>query len=362
MPKVSFRDLAPQVMLAPMVTFSSRPDGHIGPEEVPYLEARARGGFDWIITGACCVHPSGWAFKGQWLITGAEFVPSICQAAEAVRRGGSRPILQIHHGGRQAPAAMCGGPVSASAVSSEHKNAETPRALSISEIEEIEGAFVQAARFAEEAGFEGVELHGANTYLLQQFVSPHSNRRDDAYGKDRLRFSEEIVRGVVEAVGSRMIVGYRFSPEESEAPGIRMADTCALLDRLAPLGLDYVHISLKRFDQRSVHRESRLPVLKLVADHLAGCVPLIGVGEIKTWDDRDRALEMGAHSIAVGRMGVLNPDWPRRAKEGIPLRFAAPYENVEESLTVPPGLADKILHGGGWFLVEPRPEPAGAST
>lgn len=340
-------------MLAPMVTFSSLPNGEISPDEIPYLEARARGGFDWIITGACCVHPGGWAFQGQWQCSDARYVPSLRSAAEAIHRGGSQAILQIHHGGRQAPSSLCGQPVSASAIPSDRPNAETPRALTVDEIEEIVEAFVAAARRAEEAGFDGVEIHGANGYLLQQFVSPHSNRREDAYGSDRCKFSEEVATRVLEALGGRLVVGYRFSPEELETPGIRMPDTLALLDRLAPLGLDYVHASLDRFDRPSLHDDRSAPILRQVSDHLNGQVPLVVAGEVRTWTDCDRALSLGAHSVAIGRMGILNPDWPIRARSGQELRTALPREGAQERLTLPKGLADKAAQVPAWFAVEP---------
>lgn len=340
-------------MLAPMVTFSSLPSGEIAPDEIPYLEARAQGGFDWIVTGACCVHPSGWAFQGQWQCSDERYIPSLRSASEAVHRGGSRAILQIHHGGRQAPSSLCSQPVSASAVPSERPDAETPRALTVDEIAEIVEAFATAARRAEEAGFDGVEIHGANGYLLQQFVSPHSNRREDAYGSDRCRFSEEVAARVLEAVGGRLVVGYRFSPEELETPGIRMPDTFALLDRLAPLGLDYVHASLDRFDRPSLHDNRSAPILRQVSDHLNGRVPLVVAGEIKTWADRDRALSLGAHSVAIGRMGILNPDWPIRARSGQELRTALPREGAQERLTLPRGLAEKAASVPAWFAVEP---------
>lgn len=342
----------PQLLMAPMVTFASRPDGHISPDEVPYLELRARGGFDWIVTGACCVHPSGWAFPGQWLITGPEFVPSIRLAAEAIHRGGSRAILQIHHGGRQAPSSLCGGPVSASAVAAERKGAETPRSLEIHEIQEIVQAFAQAAKFAEDAGFDGVEIHGANTYLLQQFVSPHSNRREDAYGQDRLRFSEEVTRAVLDAVGGRLVVGYRFSPEEPETPGLRLADTFGLLDRLAPLGLDYVHASLKHYAQPPIHDPSAPSITSLLVQHLDGRVPLVVAGAVTTWADRDAALSLGAHSVAVGRMALLNPEWPRLAKAERSLRWEAPETDAATELTLPAGLASRMHASPSWFKIE----------
>lgn len=339
----------PLLVLAPMTTYSSLPSGHISPDELPYLEAR--GSFDWIMTAACCVHPSGWAFRGQWQCSDDRYLPSLIAARAAIHRGGAKAILQIHHGGCQAPRELCGDPVSASDVPAERPNAETPRALAASEIETLVDAFAQATRRAREAGFDGVEIHGANTYLLQQFVSPHSNRREDNYGQDRFRFSEEVTHAVLGEKGD-MIIGYRFSPEESETPGIRLADTFALLDRLAPMGLDFLHISLRRYDQPSLHDDSSEPVLRQVATHLNGRVPLIGVGGIASAQDIENTLKLGAHSVAVGRMGIINPDWPLRVAKHKPLRTEVPAQNAASILSLPQGLTEKIYVVPGWFPVE----------
>jgi 2,4-dienoyl-CoA reductase-like NADH-dependent reductase (Old Yellow Enzyme family) len=335
-----------------MTTYSSHPDGQVCDEEVGYLRARAEGGFDWIVTAACCVHPSGWSFDGQWQASDRRFLSSLRRVADAVREGGSKSILQIHHGGRQAPSRLCGQPVSASAVPSERPNAETPRSLTLAEIEEIVQSFIAAGELAEEAGYDGVEIHGANTYLLQQFVSPHSNRRDDAYGQDRLLFSQRITEGVVKAVGERLLVGYRFSPEEPETPGIRLSHTLGLLDRLLPIGLSYFHVSLRRYDQPSMHDPSSAPILQRLAKHLGNRAPLVASGEVKAWSDVEEALRLGAHSVAVGRMGILNPDWPRRARANLPMRMEVPAEGAEEILSIPSGLARRIYSVPGWFPVE----------
>ncbi|MCE9558422.1 MAG: NADH-dependent flavin oxidoreductase [Armatimonadetes bacterium] len=359
MPKLSFRDLPAQKILAPMTTYASLADGQISPDELPYLEARAKGGFDWIMTAACCVHPSGWSFAGQFQCWDDRFLESLTSVADAIHRGGSKAILQIHHGGRAAPSSLCGevikgfaGPVSASAIPAVRDGAETPRALSWDEIQELVQAYVQAAQRARTAGFDGVEIHGANTYLLQQFVSPHSNRRDDSYGQDRLRFSEEVTRGVVAAVGDELVVGYRFSPEELEEPGLRIGDTLSLLDRLLGLDLDFLHISLQKWNQSSLRNEYSEPTLEIVAKHIAGRMPLIGVGSVLTKEDFEGALTLGAHSVAVGRAAITNPDWVHKAFGGGQLRTKVPKMGAQETLVLPKGMADKIYAVPGWFPVE----------
>ena len=122
-------------------------------------------------------------------------------------------------------------PVSASAIPAERPGAETPRALTTEEVKKLIASYQQATLRAIKAGFDGVEIHGANTYIIQQFFSPHSNKRNDEWGgglEKRFKFINDLVDAVTEAVDnsgvSNFIIGYRFSPEEFETPGIRLAD------------------------------------------------------------------------------------------------------------------------------------------
>lgn len=343
-----------RLVLAPMTTYSSYPDGNLRETEEPYLESRSRG-LGATMTAACYVHKSGHAFEGQWSCDGDEFLPSLTRAAEAIHRGGAAAILQIHHGGRQAPSRLCGRSVSASAVPSDRPNAETPAELTEAEIVELIAAFAKAAGRAKAAGYDAVEIHGANTYLLQQFVSPHSNRREDRWGQDRTAFSVAVTEAVLAEVGPRFAVGYRFSPEEVEIPGIRIADTEALLERLCALPLDWFHISLGNFRQSSLNKEFDEPTLTRILKVINGRIPLIGVGSVKTGADAQACLDMGAEMVAVGRAAITEPDWGLLALTGSDPRLKFPREGAAEALTLPEGLVNRILNAPGWFEMEDEP-------
>lgn len=344
-------------VLAPMTTYSSHPDGTIAPEELVYLERRSRAGFALVMTAACYVHPSGHAFPGQWSCASDEFLPSLQAAVEAVRRGGGRPVLQIHHGGRQCPSRLCGQPVSASAIPSERPGAEVPRELSEDEIEELVAAFGAAARRAEQAGFWGVEIHGANTYLLQQFVSPHSNRRTDRWGRDRLLFSRRVVESVLSSVSPGFPVGYRFSPEEHETPGLRLADTERLIAMLLEYPLAWLHVSLRHYAAPSHFEPEGEPMLSRIAGWIGGRTPLIGVGSIRSLEDAERARALGADLVAVGRAAITEPDFPWCLLEGRPPRLLFPRHAAEEKCVLPPGLVARILGAPGWFDLEEDEAP-----
>jgi 2,4-dienoyl-CoA reductase-like NADH-dependent reductase (Old Yellow Enzyme family) len=340
-----------RLVMAPMTTYSSYESGEIHPEEVEFLRNRGAAGFAIVMTAACFVHPSGKAFDGQWGCETDDRMSSLELAAAAIAEGGAAPVLQIHHGGRQCPGRLCGGqPWSASAIPSERINAETPRAMTEAEIEEIIESYGQAARRAREAGYRGVEIHGANTYLIQQFVSPHSNRRDDAWG-DPFKFALELTKRVLEEARDDFWVGYRFSPEETEVPGIRLPLTLRLVDQLADLPLAWLHVSLGSFSQSSLVGDYHEITLNLIANAIGKRVPLIGVGGINSRELGNRALSLGADLVAFGRVAITDPQFiTKMAKEQTPT-LTYPAEGGVQRLTVPSGLDRKILNAPGWFTV-----------
>lgn len=341
-----------RLVLAPMTTYSSHENGEIRDTELAYLERRAAAGFGMTMTAACYVHKTGHAFPGQWAASDDRFLPSLKAVAEAIHRGGSFAVLQIHHGGRACSASLCGEVLSASDVPAERPNAETPRSMNHGEIETMIRSFAEAARRGRDAGFDGIEIHGANTYLLQQFVSPHSNRRTDEWGRDRLKFSREVVGAVLAAVGPDYPVGYRLSPEEKEVPGIRLPDTLALIEMLCQFPLAWLHISLSDLRQSSLVGDFTEPTLELVAKAIAKRIPLIGVGSVKTREDADACLAMGADLVAVGRAAIIEPDWPRVVRDGLSRRLKFPRQGAERDLVLPAGLANRVLSVPGWFEIE----------
>ncbi|MCB0116552.1 MAG: NADH-dependent flavin oxidoreductase [Caldilineaceae bacterium] len=353
---ISGISLPNRLALAPMTTYSSHEDGTITDEEVAYLRRRAAGGFGTIITAACYVERVGQGFVGQWACDDDRHLPSLARAAQAIKDEGAVALLQIHDAGRMSdPRVIDWTPRSASDIPAERPNALQPRPMSQDEIMGSVAAFAAAARRAVQAGFDGVEIHGANTYLLQQFFSPHSNRREDDWGGDlqrRMRFPLAVARAVRRAVGDNVVVGYRFSPEEAEEPGITIEDTFALVDALCELNLDYLHLSLRDYNLGSLRDESDTrPRLKLIADRIAGRVPLMGVGSVWTAADAEGVLDSGAALVAVGRAALTEPEWPNRIRQGQDIRTCVPREGGAESAMLPTPLYEKILATPGWVPV-----------
>ena len=335
-----------------MTTYSSQDDGIIADDEIPYLARRAAGGFGSIMTAACYIHPSGKAFSGQWGCDADDKLESLTRVADAIHANGAKAILQIHHGGRQCPHELAGGEcLSASAVASTREDAPTPREMTEKEIERTLNDFADAALRAKKTGYDAVEIHGANTYLVQQFVSPHSNRRTDRWNADDLLFPRELVARVLDTVGS-FPVGYRFSPEEPETPGIRLDRTFRLIDLLCQFPLSFLHLSLRNYDQISLHNDGTEPILRQVSDRVAGRLPLIGVGSVKTADDVKKALALGCQALAIARGAIYDPDWVNHYAHDEPIRTQLKKEVFAEEVVLPKGLANRVLNVPGWFDFE----------
>lgn len=313
-----------RLMMSPMTTQQSFYNGTVTQDEIQYYADRAKG-LGAVITGAANVQAQGKGWPGELSIATDDMLPQLHALAGAIQAQGAKAIVQIFHAGRMTHAATLMGeqPVSASAVAALRPDAETPRAMTIDEIHDTVKAFGDATRRAIEAGFDGVELHGANTYLLQQFFSPHSNRREDDYGgsrEKRYRFIKEVLASVFAAVEKYadhpFLVGYRVSPEEFETPGIRFDDTLWLLDQLKATNLDYVHLSLNAYDRVARDQQhDQKSMLAYVHEQLAGQLPLIGVGGVRTREDVNNVLQ-NAELVAVGQQLLYDPTWAVKLATG----------------------------------------------
>jgi flavocytochrome c len=317
-----------RLFMAPMTTCSGYYDGSVSSELIEYYRARS-GSIGTIIVECCFVDDLGLAFPGALGIDSDEKIAGLAKIAEAIKSKGSKALLQIYHGGRMVDPKLIGGrtPVGPSAVAAPRDGAATPVALTTEEVEGMVGKFGEAVRRAIQAGFDGVEIHGANTYLIQQFYSPNSNQRTDTWGGSRdnrakfplavLEITHKMVRQYAD---DAFIIGYRFSPEEMEVPGIRFDDTMYLLEKLAARGLDYLHFSVGATLRPSiVDTTDPTPLIqKYVAmrSETLAQIPVMGVGGVVNEADVDTALDNGYDLVAVGRACIAYPDWTDRIARG----------------------------------------------
>ncbi|MDO1508841.1 MULTISPECIES: NADH-dependent flavin oxidoreductase [unclassified Neisseria] len=302
-----------RLVVAPMTHWASNADGSISESERRFLQNRFEG-FGMFIAAATLVSPEGKAFGGQPEAIGAEDLPSLKEVAQIAHEQGAKAVLQLHHGGTKAMADLLEG---ADKVAPSDDEASGSRALTDPEIRALIDAFGRAAELALQAGFDGVEIHGANGYLIQQFVSAQSNRRDDEWGgslSNRLRFSLAIV-DAVDAVRRKhnrpdFILGYRFSPEEGGDNGLTMQDTFALIDAMVQKPLQYLHVSLWDFYKKARRgADTNLTRIEQIHQRIGGKLPLIGVGNLFTAEQILAAYQTGwAEFIALGKTVMINPD------------------------------------------------------
>ncbi|WP_280771516.1 NADH-dependent flavin oxidoreductase [Salipaludibacillus daqingensis] len=350
-----------RIMLAPMTNFASADNGEVTEDELEYYRERSQG-VGTVVTAVANVTPGGKGFPGEIGIDRDDLVDSLSKLADTIKGEGAKAIIQMFHAGRMAPPDLLPDKqtVSASAVAPEREGASTPRELTEEEILSIIQAFGDATRRAIRAGFDGVEIHGANTYLIQQFFSPHSNRRDDQWGGSvdkRMRFAlavvEEVLKAAEEADES-FIVGYRISPEERENPGITMDDTLAFVKELAKQELDYLHISVQDFFAGSMRDESdKRSRVQVIQDEVGDDIPVIGVGSLHTPEDVERAMEGNVPFIALGRELIVEPKWIEKVEDGREKEIRTELSvDDREKLVVPESLWKAIVNTPGWFPVK----------
>lgn len=326
-----------RLVMAPMTTWSGTENGEVSEAELSYYKARS-GGVGMVITATTYMTGHGRGFHGQFF-GGTEAMESSLKAlAQAIHgatgAGQVRPlaILQVFHAGRKAiPALMPDGiSWSASAIPAKRDLDQVPKAMTQAEISLEIQAFHDVTLRAYKCGFDGIEIHGANTYLIQQFFSPHSNCRQDDWGgslEKRAKFPLAIVAACEAArdklpqeARDRFIIGYRLSPEENSEPGISLSDTDYLIHQLTKTKIDYLHVSLGDFRSESLRpfhtaEANRGPVLERVFQAVAGKKPLVGVGGIRTSACAQEAL---AHMdlVALGRQLLVDPQTVQKWERG----------------------------------------------
>ncbi|MEE9366837.1 MAG: FAD-dependent oxidoreductase [Dehalococcoidales bacterium] len=320
--RIGRMELKNRVVMPPMVTRYASDGGFVTKRTKDYYEARARGGAGLIIVEATYVHRQGWAFPNQIGISDDKFIPGMRELVDVVHKHGARISVQIHHGGREAKSTVNGlQPVSASPLPG--LAGETPREMAVEEIAETAAYFADAALRAKTAGFDGVELHAAHGYLIDQFLSPNSNKRKDEYGgsvRNRARFLLEIIADVIEAVGDDYPVWCRMDGKEYGVEGITLEDAQKTARLVQEAGLAAIHVSA--WGPASPTNRTTPTFTPVVIEDLAEgikkavSIPVIAVGRI-TPEDAERLLEEGkADLIAIGKAMLADAEWANKVALG----------------------------------------------
>jgi N-ethylmaleimide reductase len=328
--KLGSLTLANHIVMAPMTR--SRAPGNVPNEMMAeYYRQRATAGL--IVTEGTAPAANGLGYSRIPGLFNAEQVAGWRLVTDAVHEKGGHIFVQLMHTGRifhplNLPNGAEGVAPSAKAASgkmwTDQKQLQdhpTPRALETEELSRVRDAFVESAKLAIHAGFDGIELHGANGYLLEQFLHPQSNQRTDSYGgsvKNRARFVLEVAQAVAGAIGPER-TAIRLSPwgVNGDMPHYAEIDEtyAYLAERLQEIGLVYVHL----VNHQSMGApEVPAKTVNTIREKFTNT--LILSGGYQTVDAIDAALDSGqADLIAIGRPFLANPDLVERLKAGIPL-------------------------------------------
>lgn len=317
-----------RIVMAAMETNLADADGAVTDALVAHYRRRAAGGAAMVTVEYTCIDQT--AGKGsaiQLALDHDGLTAGHVRLAGAIAEAGAVPCLQLHHAGRQtSPRFIAGRQPVAPSVHESPMFRTTPRALSGAEVTALVERFGAAAERAVAAGYAAIELHGAHGYLLGQFLSPWTNRRDDEWGGDaarRLAFPAAVVRRVRRAIGDRPLI-YRLSAAEFVPGGLEVDEAAAAARPLVAAGADAIHVSTgvaERLDTNvdpiATPEGWRLGLARHVRTALAGAAPVIGVGVIRRPEMAEAALAEGsADLIALGRALLADPDWPRKARDG----------------------------------------------
>ncbi|HFX8063423.1 NADH-dependent flavin oxidoreductase [Escherichia coli] len=354
-----------RIVMAPMTTWSANPDGTISEQELEFYKRRSQN-VGLVITGCTYVTPSGIGFTHEFAAYDDRFINSLEKLAAAAQSGGAPAILQIFHAGNKAiPELVPNNDVISASASSVKtgdfmKRVVQSRETTENEIQETIRAFGDVTKRAIKAGFDGIELHGAHGFLLQNFFSPLFNQRNDRWGGDlegRMRFPlavlQEVKNVVYEYATKPFAIGYRISPEESATGGLRIEDTYKLLDRLISSGISYIHTSLVSINESYPVESPNGPrTIELILNHIAGRVPVIAAGKIRTPSQAQEAISTGLPLVAIGKGLVINPEWVTLAESGRGHEIQTTLNpQLVPELTIPDKLWNQIQasKGTGWF-------------
>jgi 2,4-dienoyl-CoA reductase-like NADH-dependent reductase (Old Yellow Enzyme family) len=342
-------------MLAPLTNLQSHPDGRLSEDEFNWLTLRAKGGFGLTMTCAAHVQRVGQGFPGQLGVFSDDHLEGLTRLATAIKAAGSLAVVQLHHAGNRSPKELIGeAPVCPS------DDPETgARALSETEVQRLILDFIDAARRAKTAGFQGVEAHGAHGYILAQFLSPEINKRTDRYGgslENRARIVFEILQGIRDACGPDFNLGLRLSPERF---GLRLAEIRQVAEQAMTSGLlDYLDMSLWDVGKEPVEEEFQGRSLMSYFTELKRGDTRLGVaGKVTTPAQAQALLDAGADFVLIGRAAILHHDFPQKAKNPAFTPVSLPVTRQylrEEGLG--PAFVDYMSTWKGF--VEPVAEPA----
>ena len=323
--KIGNLEIKNRLVVPPMLSEYADEDGNLTERYIRYYEEKAKGGFGLIIAEDNAVEPRGAGFTKLAGLWDDSQIEKHREFTSRIQAHGAKIFVQVYHAGREASQSIIGTqPVAPSPI---HDPAiyEIPHELTIDEVIELEDKFVDSIVRAQKAGYDGTELHGAHGYLINQFVSPFSNKRTDIYGGNiinRLRFPLNIIKKAYAKVGKDFVITYRISADEFVEGGLTIEDSKIIAPILENAGIKAIHVS------GAVYKSGHLPsapyqaataIFSDLAKEIKSVVniPVIAVNKINTPFVAESILKQGkADFVAIGRASIADPEFPNKVMEG----------------------------------------------
>lgn len=313
-----------RLVMPPMATAKSEEDGSISNDVLNYYDEKSKGGYiGLIIIEHSFISQQGKASNRQLSISKDSDVVKLKSLADIIHKNGSKAVMQINHAGSAASETVTGlivvGP---SSVSNPFKSDAVPKELSINEIKVIINQFKDAAVRVKKAGFDGVEIHSAHGYLLNQFMSPITNKRNDEYGGNlsgRIRLHLDIIKEVRNAVGDDFPILLRLGASDYMEGGITIEDSEIAAKEFEKAGIDMLDISggfcrfiLPGHDEQGYFS----PLSKAIKETVS--IPVMVTGGITDSDAAEDILKEGkADFIGVARAILKDSNWAKKTIESL---------------------------------------------
>ncbi|MEA1961800.1 MAG: NAD(P)/FAD-dependent oxidoreductase [Bacillota bacterium] len=323
--KIGHLEVRNRIVMAPMAVNLGGLNGEITEQMIQYYEARARGGAGTVFVEAACVDTvNGNRGPGQVSIDHAKYLTGLFNLVDRIKIHGARAFIQLFHPGRQTNLFLAGGEAVAPSAIPCPMMKVTPRALEIKEIQELVQKYILSACIAAQAGFDGVEIHAAHGYLINQFLSPHSNQRNDQYGgslENRMRFLLEIIQGIHKKL-PRILISVRLNMDDFVPGGLSLNESVEISKHLESAGIHILHCSCGTYEsgltsiEPACYEEGwRVYMAQAVKEAVS--IPVISGGMMIHPAAADEVIASGkADFVFIGRNLIADPDWPNKVRKG----------------------------------------------
>jgi len=314
-----------RMVMSSIATNYAHANGSVSDRMLAYYQARAVGGISLIIVEAAYIHPTGKAYPNQLGVHDDRLIPGLKRLVKVIHEGGAKAFLQLYHAGRETESALTKTTLVAPSPLPSPNKKEIPVELNEEAIETLSDAYGKAALRAKQAGFDGVEIHGAQGSLLNQFLSPYSNKRTDQYGGElinRMSFPLKVVKKVRGAAGEDFLLGYRLSVYEDVEIGLTLVDTKPFAEHLEKEGIDILDVSAgaNEFMMMAV------PPMGITQGFLANFaeefkkivkIPVMVAGRINDPKIAEDILQRNKSDlIALGRALLADAEFPNKVVKG----------------------------------------------